>query len=242
MADGGRAPLLRVADLDVAYGDVQVLWRVSLEVFPSEVVALVGPNAAGKSTLLSTISGLVRPRAGSIEFGGQIISSASTQRIVELGLAHVPEGRRLFPAMSVRDQLLLGAFRRKDRAAVSADLDRVLSMFPRLRDRLQQLGGTLSGGEQQMVAIARGLMARPRLLMIDELSLGLAPVVVESLMDTIGQLNADGMTILIVEQDVQAALERSTRGYVLETGHIALAGSAADLLRDRRVRQAYLGV
>jgi branched-chain amino acid transport system ATP-binding protein len=242
VADGGRAPLLRVADLDVAYGDVQVLWRVSLEVFPSEVVALVGPNAAGKSTLLSTISGLVRPRAGSIEFGGQIISSASTQRIVELGLAHVPEGRRLFPAMSVRDQLLLGAFRRKDRAAVSADLDRVLSMFPRLRDRLQQLGGTLSGGEQQMVAIARGLMARPRLLMIDELSLGLAPVVVESLMDTIGQLNADGMTILIVEQDVQAALERSTRGYVLETGHIALAGSAADLLRDRRVRQAYLGV
>jgi branched-chain amino acid transport system ATP-binding protein len=242
VADGGRAPLLRVANLDVAYGDVQVLWRVSLEVFPSEVVALVGPNAAGKSTLLSTISGLVRPRAGSIEFGGQIISSASTQRIVELGLAHVPEGRRLFPAMSVRDQLLLGAFRRKDRAAVSADLDRVLSMFPRLRDRLQQLGGTLSGGEQQMVAIARGLMARPRLLMIDELSLGLAPVVVESLMDTIGQLNADGMTILIVEQDVQAALERSTRGYVLETGHIALAGSAADLLRDPRVRQAYLGV
>jgi branched-chain amino acid transport system ATP-binding protein len=242
VAEGGRAPLLRVANLDVGYGDVQVLWGVSLDVFAGEVVALVGPNAAGKSTLLSTVSGLVRPRAGRIEFDAHDITTASTQRIVELGLAHVPEGRRLFPAMSVRDQLLLGAFRRRDRSAVMSDLERVLTMFPRLRERLQQLGGTLSGGEQQMVAIARGLMAGPRLLMIDELSLGLAPVVVESLMDTIGELNANGMTILIVEQDVQAALERSARGYVLETGHIALEGSAAELLRDTRVRQAYLGV
>ena len=161
--------------------------------------------------------------------------------MVELGIAHVPEGRRLFPAMSVRDQLLLGAFRRNDRQAVERDLQRVVEIFPRVKERLHNLAGHLSGGEQQMVAIARGVMARPKLLMIDELSLGLAPVVIEALMETIGRLNAEGMTILIVEQDVQAALERATRGYVLETGHIVLHGSAETLLRDERVRQAYLG-
>ena len=235
-------PLLRVRNLNVAYGEVQVLWDVSLDVLGGEIVALVGANGAGKSTLLSTISGLLQPRSGSIEFAGHQIASASTQRIVELGIAHVPEGRRLFAAMSVRDQLLLGAFRRKDRRAIEADLERVLDIFPRLKERRNNLGGTLSGGEQQMVAIARGLMARPRLLMIDELSLGLAPVLVEGLMDTIGRLNSEGTTILIVEQDVQAALERATRGYVLETGHIALEGTADRLLRDERVRQAYLGV
>src|SRR5205823_529346 len=156
--------------------------------------------------------------------------------------AHVPEGRRLFPAMSVRDQLLLGAFRRRDRKEVERDLERVLDIFPRLRERLHNLGGYLSGGEQQMVAIARGVMARPKLLMIDELSLGLAPVLIEGLMETIARLNAEGMTILIVEQDVQAALERATHGYVLETGRVVLTGTAEQLLRDERVRRAYLGV
>jgi len=233
---------LRVRDVDVAYGEVQVLWGVSLDVFAGEIVALVGANGAGKSTLLSTISGLLSPRSGAIEFAGHPIAGAPTQRMVELGIAHVPEGRRLFPAMSVRDQLLLGAFRRNDRQAVERDLQRVVEIFPRVKERLHNLAGHLSGGEQQMVAIARGVMARPKLLMIDELSLGLAPVVIEALMETISRLNAEGMTILIVEQDVQAALERATRGYVLETGHIVLQGSAETLLRDERVRQAYLGV
>ena len=228
--------------MDVAYGEVQVLWGVSLDVFAGEIVALVGANGAGKSTLLSTISGLLSPRSGATEFAGHPVAGAPTQRMVELGIAHVPEGRRLFPAMSVRDQLLLGAFRRNDRQAVERDLQRVVEIFPRVKERLHNLAGHLSGGEQQMVAIARGVMARPKLLMIDELSLGLAPVVIEALMETIGRLNAEGMTILIVEQDVQAALERATRGYVLETGHIVLQGSAETLLRDERVRQAYLGV
>jgi len=235
-------PLLKVRDLSVGYGEVQVLWDVSLDVFAGEIVALVGANGAGKSTLLSSISGLLQPLAGSMDFGGRAIAGARTERIVELGIAHVPEGRRLFPAMSVRDQLLLGGFRRRDRAEVQRDLERVLDIFPRLRLRLHSLGGHLSGGEQQMVAIARGVMARPKILMIDELSLGLAPVLIEGLMDTIGQLNAEGMAILIVEQDVQAALERATRGYVLETGHIVLEGTSELLLHDQRVRQAYLGV
>jgi branched-chain amino acid transport system ATP-binding protein len=234
--------LLSVRGLNVAYGEVQVLWDVSLDIFAGEVVALVGANGAGKSTLLSTISGLLQPRSGTIDFAGHALRGAPTPKIVELGIAHVPEGRRLFPSMSVRDQLLLGGFRRTDRKAVKQDLERVLEIFPRLRSKLDNLGGQLSGGEQQMVAIARGVMARPKLLMIDELSLGLAPVLVEGLMETIGRLNAEGMTILIVEQDVQAALERAARGYVLETGHVVLEGDAEGLLRDERVRQAYLGV
>jgi len=238
----GQGPLLRVEHLDVAYGDVQVLWDVGLDVAEDEMVALVGANGAGKTTLLSAISGLLRPRSGSITFDGGPIGGAPTKRIVELGIAHVPEGRRLFPAMSVRDQLVLGAFRRRDREGVKADLEHVLTLFPRLRDRLHALGGTLSGGEQQMAAIARGLMARPRLLMIDELSLGLAPVIVESLVEILQRVNRDGTAVLLVEQDVQTALEIATRGYVLERGKVALAGAAAALLRDERVRRAYLGV
>ena len=236
------AALLRVRDLCVAYGEVQVLWDVSLDVRAGEIVALVGANGAGKSTLLSTVSGLLPPLSGTIEFDGISIGGVGTQRIVDLGIAHVPEGRRLFAAMSVRDQLRLGAFRRNDRKQVDADIERMLELFPRLRERLHQLGGHLSGGEQQMAAIARGLMARPRLLMIDELSLGLAPVLIEHLMEVIAQLNASGTTILIVEQDVQSALERAHRGYVLESGHMVLSGAAAELLADPRVRQAYLGV
>jgi branched-chain amino acid transport system ATP-binding protein len=234
--------LLQIDGLNVAYGDVQVLWDVALEVRQGEIVALVGSNGAGKTTLLSTISGLLQPRAGSITFDGQPLVDASTQRIVDLGVIHVPEGRRLFPAMSVRDQLMLGAFRRNDRAAVKADLERVLGLFPRLAERINALGRTLSGGEQQMAAIGRALMARPRLLMIDELSLGLAPVIIESLVEIIAQINRDGTTILIVEQDVQTALELASRGYVLETGQVTLHGPAAELLDDERVRRAYLGI
>jgi branched-chain amino acid transport system ATP-binding protein len=236
------APLLTIEGLNVAYGDVQVLWDVGLEVRQGEIVALVGSNGAGKTTLLSTISGLLAPRSGRITFDGQELVGASTQRIVDLGVIHVPEGRRLFPAMSVRDQLMLGAFRRNDRAAVRADLDRVLGLFPRLRERTNALGRTLSGGEQQMAAIGRALMARPRLLMIDELSLGLAPVIIESLVEIIAQINRDGTTILMVEQDVQTALELASRGYVLETGQVTLHGPASALLDDERVRRAYLGI
>jgi ABC-type branched-subunit amino acid transport system ATPase component len=234
-------PLLRIRNLSVAYGDVQVLWGVDLDVLPGEIVALVGANGAGKSTLLAAISGLVVPLAGEIVFDGRNIAGASTQQIVDLGIVQVPEGRRLFPAMAVRDQLLLGAFRRRDKAQVWADMARVLDLFPRLKDRTRQLAGSLSGGEQQMVAIGRALMARPRLLMIDELSLGLAPVIVENLVEIIRQVNQEGTTVLMVEQDVQTALEQASRGYVLETGRITLSAPAADLLRDERVKRAYLG-
>ncbi len=235
-------PLLRIANLSVAYGDVQVLWGVSLDVLPGEIVALVGANGAGKSTLLSTISGLLQPLSGEIVFDGRNVAGATTQQIVDLGIVQVPEGRRLFPAMTVRDQLLLGAFRRRDKAQVQTDMVHVLDRFPRLKDRTSQLAGSLSGGEQQMVAIGRALMSRPRLLMIDELSLGLAPVIVESLVEIIRQINREGTTIVMVEQDVQTALEQASRGYVLETGQITLSGPARDLLADERVKRAYLGL
>jgi len=241
MDEPRRSPLLRISHLNVAYGDVQVLWDVDLEIYAGEIVALVGSNGAGKTTLLATISGLLAPRSGEIVFDGHAIAGARTQQIVDLGIIHVPEGRRLFPAMSVRDQLLFGALRRRDRAQIAGDMARVLDLFPRLKERIDTPAGKLSGGEQQMVAIGRALMARPRLLMVDELSLGLAPVVVESLVEIIGRLNREGMTVLLVEQDVQAALEQATRGYVLEAGRIVLSGDAAALLRDPRVREAYLG-
>ena len=235
-------PLLGISRLNVAYGDVQVLWDVSLEVLPGEIVALIGSNGAGKSTLLTTISGLLSPRSGAIVFAGASITRAATQEIVRRGIAQVPEGRRLFGAMTVRDNLLMGAFQREDKEQVQDDLARVLDLFPRLKERLSAQASKLSGGEQQMVALGRGLMSRPRLLMIDELSLGLAPVIVENLLEIIRQINRDGVTVLIVEQDVQIALEIADRGYVLETGHITLAGPAAQLLADERVRQAYLGL
>ena len=234
--------LLSVQKLNVAYGDVQVLWDVDLDIAQGEIVALVGSNGAGKTTLLSTISGLLKAKSGQILFDDQPISRASTQQIVEYGIAHVPEGRRLFPAMTVYDNLLMGAYCRQDKAEVEADLQKILAMFPRIKTRIKSLAGKLSGGEQQMVAIGRALMARPRLLLIDELSLGLAPLIVQQLIEIIATVNQTGTTILIVEQDVQVALEIADRGYVLETGTVSLSGSTDSLINNEQVKRAYLGL
>lgn len=235
-------PLLRVDALDAGYGRVQVLWDVALEVRTGEVVALVGSNGAGKSTLLRAISGLLRPWRGSIRWGGREIAGLAPEAIVRLGMAHVPQGRRLFADLTVRENLLVGAYARTDRAAVAADFRDALDLFPVLRDRLQLTAGQLSGGEQQMAALARALMARPRLLLIDEPSLGLAPIAVQALMDAVDRLRARGTSLLLVEQDVAVALEHADRGYVMETGRIVLGGAAGALLRSPRVKEAYLGV
>jgi branched-chain amino acid transport system ATP-binding protein len=240
-ATAGRA-LLEVRNLDSGYGDVQILWDLSLDVREGEVVALVGANGAGKTTLLNTISQLIRSRAGTVRFDGRDLTGAGSDAVVRAGIVHVPQGRRLFAGLTVLENLLQGAYQRRDRAETQASLDWVLSIFPRLAERRTQLAGHLSGGEQQMCAIARGLMSKPRLLMIDELSLGLAPLVVDTLMKLVVQLHETGMTILIVEQDVQVALEHADRGYVLETGRIAQASAASELLQDPRIRRAYLGV
>ncbi len=234
--------MLRVENLSAAYGAVQVLWDVSLEVADGEIVALIGSNGAGKSTLLSTISGLMRARAGSIRFGERDLTNCMPDQIVEQGLVHVPQGRRLFAGLTVRENLLMGAYRRSDRTQVARDLDWVLNLFPALERRLHLPAGKMSGGEQQMCAIGRGLMAKPRLLMVDEFSLGLAPIVVEQLMEVIQTINRQGTTVLIVEQDVQVALENAHRGYVLETGQIVLSDLAPQLLANAHVREAYLGV
>ena len=241
-APGVAPPLLQVRKLNVAYGDVQVLWDVDLDIYPGEIVALVGANGAGKSTLLATLSGLLVPRSGEITMDRKPIAGRPAHIVVAAGIAHVPEGRRLFPALSVLENLRMGAFLRRDKAAIEADLTHVLDLFPRLKLRLQTAAGKLSGGEQQMVAIARGLMARPQLLMVDELSLGLAPVIVEDLIEIINTVNREGTTVLVVEQDVQTALEQAHYGYVLETGQVVLQGDGAALLRDPGIRQAFLGL
>ncbi len=238
----GRAPLLAVRDLDAGYGAVQVLWRVSLEVRPGEVVALIGPNGAGKSTLLRVVSGLLHPWRGEVAFDGREIAGRTPEAIVRLGIAHVPQGRRLFPELSVRENLLLGAYTRTDRVAVLRDLRGVLELFPALRERLDLAAHQLSGGEQQMVALARALMARPRLLLVDEPSLGLAPIVVDALMRVVDDLRGRGTSILLVEQDVGVALEHADRGYVLETGSIVLHDTAGALLASRRIQASYLGL
>jgi branched-chain amino acid transport system ATP-binding protein len=237
-----NGPLLSVEALDVAYGDTQVLWGASLQVNAGEIVALVGSNGAGKTTLLSTISGLLDPRAGDIIFDGENINDRHADEIVSRRLIHVPEGRRLFSSLSVRENLLLGAFRRRDAEQVAKDLERIYELFPILRERQSQLAGKMSGGEQQMCAIGRGLMGAPRLLMIDELSLGLAPVVVQRIAEVLQEINAAGMTILLVEQDVETALSIAARGYVIEAGEVTLEGAAEELLHNPEVRRAYLGV
>ena len=234
--------LLEVKDLSSGYGEVQILWNVSLEVRRGEVVALVGANGAGKTTLLCTISQLVRPRSGSIRFAQSDLTRARPEEVVAAGIVQVPQGRRLFPGLTVKENLLQGVYLRRDAGRIAADLDWVFGLLPRLKERANQLAGRLSGGEQQMCAIGRALMARPRLLVIDELSLGLAPLVVDQLLALIAQINRDGTTVLLVEQDVQVALEHAHRGYVLETGRVVQTGSAAELLEDPRIRQSYLGM
>lgn len=235
-------PLLRVRGLNVAYGDVQVLWDVDVDIYPGETVALVGSNGAGKSTLLNALSGLLPPVSGSVRMNGHDLAHQPSTAFVQAGICHVPQGRRLFVGMTVRENLMMGAFRRTDRAATQEDFERVLTLFPRVKERLNQLAGKLSGGEQQMVAIGRGLMARPTLLMIDELSLGLSPIMVDTIFDVIQAVQAEGRTLLIVEQDIQAALENAVRGYVLDTGRITHTGAAAELLGSQAIRTAYLGI
>ena len=233
--------VLRVTSLAAGYGETQVLWDVSLEVGPAEIVALIGSNGAGKSTLLGAISGLVDVWGGSVTYGGHDLTSQPADRVVQAGIVQVPQGRRLFGSLTVEENLLMGAYLRRD-AEVNADVERMLDLLPRLRDRFRYLAGRLSGGEQQQVAIARALMARPKVLLIDEMSLGLAPVLIDQLLVILQQIHTGGVAILMVEQDVETALEFATRAYVLETGRITLAGPAAQLLDDPRVKKAYLGV
>ena len=235
-------PLLSVRKLEAGYGDIQVLWGIDIDVGAGTVVSIVGSNGAGKTTLLLTLSGVIAAKRGSVVFSGEDVTGLSPRDIVTRGISHVPEGRRLFKTLSVRDNLLLGAFHRSDRAAVTRDLDFVFSVFPLLRERASQDATTLSGGEQQMCAIGRGIMARPRLLIIDELSLGLAPSAVELLADSLGKFKAEGISILLVEQDVVTALEISDYGYVLESGRVAAQGKPAELLQTRKIRDSYLGV
>jgi branched-chain amino acid transport system ATP-binding protein len=241
MAAEAAPALLDVRGLTAGFGAGPVLFGVDLDLRPGELVALIGANGAGKSTLLGVLSGLLPASGGHVMFDGREITNARPERIVAAGLAHVPQGRRLFAPLSVERNLRLGAYLRHDRE-VEADLERVLEYFPALKDKLARAAGTLSGGEQQMVAIGRGLMARPKLLMVDEPSLGLAPKVVDRVIEVARAINRDGTAILLVEQDVLIALEAADRGYVLENGRIALSGAASELERNPDVRRAYLGV
>ncbi len=233
--------MLEVKDLKVAYGRVRAVKGISFSVEQGQVVTLVGTNGAGKTTTLKTISGLIQPESGEIWFEGQRIDKTPAHEVVTRGLAHSPEGRRIFPRLSVEENLRLGAFARRDRAGVSADLDRVFDLFPILRERRSQPAGTFSGGEQQMLAIGRAMMSKPKLLMLDEPSMGLSPLMMQRIMSTIVELKSEGVTILLVEQNAQAALSLADHGYVLEVGKIVLEGSGKELLNDENVRKAYLG-
>lgn len=234
--------MLEVRDIEVFYGDFQALFGVSLEVGAGEVVTLVGSNGAGKTTTLRAIAGLSPLRRGEITFEGHSLHRFPAHRRAELGIALVPEGRELWPYLTVEENLVLGAFIPRARKDVAASLEWVYELFPRLKERRVQVAGSLSGGEQQMCAIGRGLMSRPRLLMLDEPSLGLAPVLVQQVFDTVARLNSDGLTILLVEQNLNKALEVVGRGYVLETGVVRAAGASAELLSDPSIREAYLGL
>jgi branched-chain amino acid transport system ATP-binding protein len=235
-------PLLTIAQLSAGYGDVRVLWDISLAIAAGEITCLVGSNGAGKTTLLRTISGLVPATSGRIAFAGTDITGRGPDEILARGVTHVPEGRRLFRGLDVRDNLLLGAYLRRDDAEIRRDLDYVFSLFPILRERQRQDAITLSGGEQQMCAIGRGIMSRPKLLMIDELSLGLAPQLVERLGEALLEINRTGITILLVEQDVMTAFEIARYGLIIETGRVGLQGTTAMLADDPGIRQAYLGL
>ncbi len=234
--------LLELQDVDAFYGRVQALHGVSLTVDQSEIVALIGSNGAGKTTTLRTVSGLMHPARGSVTFGGTDITKTSAHRIVGLGICQSPEGRRLFPRMQVIDNLYMGAYTRNDKPGILQDMERVFTLFPRLKERSTQLAGTLSGGEQQMLAMGRAMMSRPKLLMLDEPSLGLAPILVDTIFKTILEINAAGTPILLVEQNAVRALEVAHRGYVLETGNVVQKGSGKELLNSPDVQRAYLGM
>ena len=233
--------LLRLQGIDTFYGPVQVHFGLSLEVRPGQIVCLLGGNASGKSTTMKIILGLLQPRAGTVSFDGQDITGMPTPRIIASGIASVPEARRLFPAMTVRENLLMGAFTRRDRPTVLADYDRMLTLFPRVAQRVNNRAGSLSGGEQQMVAMARALMGRPRLICMDEPTMGLSPLYVDRVLELIATIRNEGVSVFMVEQNASLALQIAQYGYVLRTGRIALSGSAAELARDPRIRDAYLG-
>jgi branched-chain amino acid transport system ATP-binding protein len=233
--------MLELRDVQTYYGNIQALKGISLTVNEGEVVTLIGSNGAGKTTTLRTIQGLIRPRAGTILFEGKPLETTPTDAIVRLGISQSPEGRLVFSRMTIRENLEMGAFSRNDKAGIAQDMERALTLFPRLRERLAQKAGTLSGGEQQMLAIGRALMARPRLLLLDEPSMGLAPMLIEQIFRTILEINEQGTTVLLVEQNARMALAVSDRGYVLQTGKIVLNDTGPNLLRSETVRKAYLG-
>jgi branched-chain amino acid transport system ATP-binding protein len=236
----GRTPVLEVEGIHTYYGAIEALKGITLKVYDGEIVTLIGSNGAGKSTTLRSISGLNAPRIGEIRFRGQEITGLAAHQVAELGIAQAPEGRRVFPRMTVRENLDMGAFTRND-AGVKEDMERVFELFPRLKEREKQKAGTMSGGEQQMLAIGRAMMARPKLLLLDEPSLGLAPVIVDRIYETIREINAQGVTILLVEQNANYALDVSKRGYVLETGKVVLTNESDKLRTDPEVMKAYLG-
>ncbi len=234
-------PLLEVDNLHAGYGPIEVLKGISLEVQPGEIVALIGANGAGKTSTLMSISGCLRPRRGRILLAGREIQTCAPHEIVRWGLCHSPEGRKIFPRLTVLENLQVGAFARSDKAQIQKDLDHALELFPILKQRASQAGGTLSGGEQQMLAVARAMMGRPKLLLLDEPSLGLAPLIVLKIFEVVRKLNEEGISILLVEQAARMALKLAHRGYVMETGEITMQGPAAELLADARVQAAYLG-
>ena len=232
---------LEIRDLHVSYGGIRALKGIDLTVEEGQIVTLIGANGAGKSTTMRAISGLQKPQSGSILYGGEELVGLPAKEIVRRGIIHVPEGRRVFPDMTVAENLKIGAFLRKDKDGIASDMDYVYSLFPRLKERSWQPAGTLSGGEQQMLAVGRALMSRPKVLMMDEPSLGLAPLIVKDIFSIIRRVNADGITVLLIEQNANAALRIADYGYVLETGVIALTGTGEELLRNESVREAYLG-
>jgi branched-chain amino acid transport system ATP-binding protein len=234
--------MLKIDKLNFSYDDLKVLWDIDLEVQEGEIVSVVGSNGAGKSTTLKNISRLVRPASGSITFNGEELTKMESHHVVELGVVQVPEGRKIFPEMTVRENLRMGSFIKSAKATRESNMERVFSLFPRLKEREKQLGGTMSGGEQQMLAIGRGLMTNPKLLLLDEPSLGLSPLLVGNIFEIIKEINRQGVTILLVEQNVFQSLRIAHRGYVLETGRVVLSGKGEDLLNNPHVRKAFLGM
>lgn len=238
----GKKPILKIENIDVFYDDLQVIWSVSFEVNRGEIVALLGSNGAGKSTILNTVSGLLTPASGSITFEDQRLDQVPAHKVIELGIAQVPEGRRLFPEMTVRENLIMGSLTPKAKAKRNQSIEWVFSLFPRLQEREKQMAGTLSGGEQQMLALGRGLMSLPKLIMLDEPSLGLAPILVAEIFNIIERIQQEGVTVLVVEQNTKHTLQICNRGYVLENGRVVLDGTGQELLDNEHVKQSYLGI